>query len=76
MTLPEQPVLDEIDRLVSWQIEEGQRRGDGPGPRFVDFPELPPGTLQFPCQPVFPMGPAQYALLRSLGMPRLPLAPE
>ena len=27
---PEQPVLDEIARLVDWQLEEGRRRGDGP----------------------------------------------
>lgn len=37
MTLPEQPVLDEIDRLVSWQIEEGQRRGDGPERSLCDL---------------------------------------
>ncbi|MBF6134317.1 hypothetical protein IU501_15070 [Nocardia otitidiscaviarum] len=27
---PEQRVLDEIDELVTWQIEEGIRRGDAP----------------------------------------------
>lgn len=67
MSRPEQPVIDEIDRLVSWQIEEGQRRGDGPECR--DFMEAPPAALEFPRQPVFPMSPARYALLRSLGMP-------
>ncbi|WP_227979956.1 hypothetical protein [Nocardia spumae] len=30
MSTPEQPVLDEITRLVDWQLEEGRRRGDGP----------------------------------------------
>jgi hypothetical protein len=33
---PEQPVLDEIDRLVDWQIEEGKKRGD-------DLPEFDSG---------------------------------
>ncbi|MFC8531904.1 hypothetical protein [Nocardia sp. NPDC057227] len=47
MANPEQPVLDEIDRLVSWQIEEGQRRGDGPDLPEEDEPILVggPGTL-------------------------------
>lgn len=26
---PEQPVLDAIDELVDWQIEEGHKRGEG-----------------------------------------------
>lgn len=29
MTNPEQRVLDDIDALVDWQIEEGRKRGDG-----------------------------------------------
>ncbi|MCZ4586356.1 hypothetical protein HJ581_0005765 [Rhodococcus opacus] len=28
----EQRIIDEIDALVEWQIEEGHRRGDGPRP--------------------------------------------
>jgi len=28
---PEQPILDAIDELVERQLEEGRRRGDGPG---------------------------------------------
>lgn len=27
---PEQRVIDDIDALVDWQIEEGRKRGDGP----------------------------------------------
>lgn len=30
MSNPEQPILDAIDELVEWQMEEGRRRGDGP----------------------------------------------
>lgn len=30
MSNPEQPVLDEIDHLVEWQMDEGRKRGDGP----------------------------------------------
>lgn len=26
---PEQPILDAIDELVEWQLEEGRKRGDG-----------------------------------------------
>lgn len=41
MSNPEQPILDAIDELVDWQMEEGRRRGDGPlsdlvGPYDVD----------------------------------------
>jgi hypothetical protein len=37
MTNPEQHVIDEIDRLVDWQIEEGRKRGDDPPEFNVSF---------------------------------------
>jgi hypothetical protein len=37
---PEQSVLDAIDELVDWQLEEGRRRGDGPEENFEVFPGL------------------------------------
>lgn len=46
MTNPEQRVLDDIDALVDWQMEEGHRRGDGPG-SLTSAPidrSIPPGN--------------------------------
>jgi hypothetical protein len=65
---PEQPVLDAIDELVDWQIEEGRKR-EGKRPRF----ELPPYVEAFatPVDPeAFARTLAQLEELRALvGVP-------
>ncbi|WP_305780035.1 hypothetical protein [Nocardia nova] len=45
---PEQHVLDAIDELVDWQLEEGHRRGDGPDAEIEDSTPggPPPSRIQ------------------------------